>query len=426
MKKHVVLPMAAAMLMMTATAGAANPFVDVPADSWAYKSVVQLSQAGIVQGVDGSYFQGGRNITRYEAAEMVAKAMAHMDRADAEQRASINKLADEFSSELNNLGVRVSNLENKVGNVKTNGDFRVRYLHQKGEYSHGSTNSTDDRFDYRARIRFNANVNDTTKVTVGMTSDDLDFDSGSSASGDSGFVDLANVSTAIGPHVNVTAGRWSYQIGSGMGLQHSDVFDGAQLQFTEHNWTITGGYGEFKLGAGLYNGQSLVGVKTGYAAIDAVFGSVGMGIYYNSFSNEQASGQNLKSLIGGYAKADFGTKWSLLADYQKVKKDTATATDDDGALWGAQLTYGKVDQAKQGTWDAWLEYINADKHVLYGSTNSWRSADLLDNVTSWGLGVDYTVAPNILLTVSQTLGTEAKEGDMDPEEQTRVELGFAF
>ena len=83
------------------------------------KSVVELADAGIIQGVDGSYFQGERNITRYEAAEMVAKAMAHMDKASVEQRALINKLADEYADELNNLGVRVSALENPRGQRKT-------------------------------------------------------------------------------------------------------------------------------------------------------------------------------------------------------------------------------------------------------------------------------------------------------------------
>ena len=42
----------------------ANPFVDVPADSWAYRSVVELAEAGVIQGVDGTYFQGNRSITR--------------------------------------------------------------------------------------------------------------------------------------------------------------------------------------------------------------------------------------------------------------------------------------------------------------------------------------------------------------------------
>ena len=117
MNKKLVASLVATMAV-GATAFAANPFVDVPSDSWAYNSVVELANSGIIQGVDGVHFQGERNITRYEAAEIVAKAMAHEDRANAEQRALINRLADEFSDELNNLGVRVSNLEDRVGNVE--------------------------------------------------------------------------------------------------------------------------------------------------------------------------------------------------------------------------------------------------------------------------------------------------------------------
>ena len=84
MKKQVVCTLTAALAVTSLSALAANPFVDVPSDSWAYKSVVELADAGIIQGVDGQYFQGNRNITRYEAAEMVAKAMAHMDKASVE------------------------------------------------------------------------------------------------------------------------------------------------------------------------------------------------------------------------------------------------------------------------------------------------------------------------------------------------------
>ena len=90
MKAKVLAALAATMAVSATCAFAANPFVDVPTDSWAYKSVVELADAGVIQGVDGEYFQGQRNITRYEAAEMVAKAMAHMDQASGEQRALIN------------------------------------------------------------------------------------------------------------------------------------------------------------------------------------------------------------------------------------------------------------------------------------------------------------------------------------------------
>ena len=182
MKSKVVAALAATMAVGATCAFAANPFVDVPSDSWAYKSVVELADAGIIQGVDGQYFQGNRNITRYEAAEMVAKAMAHMDKASVEQRALINKLADEYADELNNLGVRVSALENRVGNVKLTGDARIRYINQGGDdqktVKHdGKTTDhkvkNDDSWTYRVRIRANAQVNDRTKVTYGISTNSI-------------------------------------------------------------------------------------------------------------------------------------------------------------------------------------------------------------------------------------------------------------
>ena len=44
---------------------------------------------------------------------MIAKAMVNQDRANTEQQAMINRLDDEFSNELNNLGVRVAPLEDR-------------------------------------------------------------------------------------------------------------------------------------------------------------------------------------------------------------------------------------------------------------------------------------------------------------------------
>lgn len=153
-----------AFSVMTTTLGttamAANPFVDVRSDSWAYNSVVELANSGIVQGVDGIHFQGERNITRYEAAEVVAKAMAHEDRANAEQRALIHRLADEFSDELNNLGVRVSHLEDRVGKVKMTGDARIRYMNAKNSPIYKQF------WDFRGRLRAHGQINDRTEAVL--------------------------------------------------------------------------------------------------------------------------------------------------------------------------------------------------------------------------------------------------------------------
>ena len=194
MKKQVVCTLTAALAVTSLSALAANPFVDVPSDSWAYKSVVELADAGIIQGVDGQYFQGHRNITRYEAAEMVAKAMAHMDKASVEQRALINKLADEYADELNNLGVRVTNLENRVGNTRVFGDAFVRYRYQN------SNKKNDNSWDTRFRIRAQGQVNDRTKVTAGVSTGFRPFASNGAASdeGNNPYVDLAKVDYNFG------------------------------------------------------------------------------------------------------------------------------------------------------------------------------------------------------------------------------------
>ena len=75
MKKSLVLAMAMA-LGVTASAYAANPFSDVPAGHWAYDSVNKLAAAGIVDGYGNGTFGGDRLMTRYEMAQIVAKAMA--------------------------------------------------------------------------------------------------------------------------------------------------------------------------------------------------------------------------------------------------------------------------------------------------------------------------------------------------------------
>jgi hypothetical protein len=87
------------------TAFAANPFSDVTPDSWAYQAVDQLATAGIINGYPDGTFKGQKDITRFEMAQMIAKGLANQNRANAEQQAMLNRLSDEFSNELNNLGI---------------------------------------------------------------------------------------------------------------------------------------------------------------------------------------------------------------------------------------------------------------------------------------------------------------------------------
>ena len=156
MKK--ILAMAAvAALAAGASAYAANPFSDVSTSDWAYQAVADLSDQGIVEGYPDGTFGGQKNITRYEMAQIIARLMAKEDQYNAEQRATIDKLAAEYADELDSLGVRVSNLEKKVGNISWSGNARMRYIKDtKG----------DDSWNGRVRIAAKGQVNDSTTVNA--------------------------------------------------------------------------------------------------------------------------------------------------------------------------------------------------------------------------------------------------------------------
>ena len=176
---------------------------------------------------------------------MIAKAMANQDRANAEQQALLNRLADEFSNELNTLGVRVARLEDRVGNVKVTGDVRLRYLgsqEKDGKFVNDGTNlrgfeySKRKTFDTRARVQFNAKVNDRTEAVVRMTTGNIELGDAYIATGPAASqayeptkvkIDRAYVNHQFGQRVSAKLGRFNQMIGNG--LIYDDTFDGAQF-----------------------------------------------------------------------------------------------------------------------------------------------------------------------------------------------------
>ncbi|CDB93841.1 S-layer homology domain-containing protein [Megamonas funiformis] len=127
-KKTLVSAITAALVVGAAstTFAAANPFSDVPADSWAYDAVTTLAADGVIDGYPDGTYKGQNTMTRYEMAQIVARAMAKTDLEKAD-KALVDKLAAEFAEELDNLGVRVADLEKKSDNVKWGGELRYRY-----------------------------------------------------------------------------------------------------------------------------------------------------------------------------------------------------------------------------------------------------------------------------------------------------------
>jgi len=190
MKKSLVLAMAMA-LGVTASAYAANPFSDVPAGHWAYDSISKLAAAGIIEGYGDDTFRGDRLMTRYEMAQIVAKALA--------KGANVDRLAAEFADELDALGVRVAALEKKSDNVKITGQVRWHYASDKraGVKSH--------QHQLRTRLIFTGKVNDNWNYVTRIEnrSDKTDY-----LGDENTAVQLAYLDGRLGG-AKVMAGRWN-------------------------------------------------------------------------------------------------------------------------------------------------------------------------------------------------------------------------
>ena len=142
---------------------AANPFADVDESSWAYKAVSQLSEEGVVDGYPDGTFRGDKNVTRYEMSQIIAKLMAREGSLNEEQRETVQKLSNEYKDELTQLGVRVTEMEKKVGKLNMITELRVQSVPR---YNNIYKGSKDKYSELSARVRFNsiARVNDRSTV----------------------------------------------------------------------------------------------------------------------------------------------------------------------------------------------------------------------------------------------------------------------
>ncbi|MEE0292207.1 MAG: S-layer homology domain-containing protein [Dialister sp.] len=155
------------------TVSAANPFADVDTSSWAYQAVCQLSDQGVVDGYPDGTFKGDKNVSRYELAQIIARLMAKEGSLNDSQKAAVRKLSAEYAGELQSLGVRVTELEKKTGNLSTITEIRVQDV-PRYDNVYKDNKSSHDELSLRVRINTMANVNDRSTVysqletTMGM------------------------------------------------------------------------------------------------------------------------------------------------------------------------------------------------------------------------------------------------------------------
>src|SRR6056297_3528858 len=122
MKKFAAIIAVVALVAFAAPAFAANPFMDVPMNSWAYDAVSQLASQGVISGYPDGTFKGNQPMTRYEMASIVARALAvvDMNKASKQDVEMLKRLVVEFKDELDALGVDVADLDSRVAVLEEN------------------------------------------------------------------------------------------------------------------------------------------------------------------------------------------------------------------------------------------------------------------------------------------------------------------
>ncbi len=450
MKKILALA-AVAALTAGVSAYAANPFSDVTADDWAYQAVSDLSAQGVVEGYPDGTFKGERNMTRYELAQIVARLMAKEDQLNAEQQATLDKLAGEYADELANLGVRVSNLEKKVGNLYWSGDARMRY-------TASSKKDTKDIYDGRIRLNVKGQVNDATYVQ-GQFVNNMNFKDEASSNTTMAQIYVnhnfnKNVAVRLGrqPIVFGDQGGWLYN-----GLEG---YDGAQASYNNGKLALTTGFGQLNASelatlnikkGDNYDGYvagadaTLYGVKSTdmYFAKGAYdFGFAKLGADYVKFQGDTNStdhyvaGQELYGINLNIPVQ----KFNVFGEYWK---NTTTGDYEYDTAWNAGLSYGKADWKKAGTWDLSVAYNDVDAGVYFGGS-TWHN-DMLknfanasydktnkewtiagaDNLTFWTAIANVTLQKNVQLHAEYAFAADA-ENAADPDDSWTVSLNYKF
>ena len=391
MKKSLVLAMAMA-LGVTASAYAANPFSDVPAGHWAYDSINKLAAAGVIEGYGDSTFGGDKLMTRYEMAQIVAKAMA--------KGANVDKLAAEFADELDNLGVRVAALEKKSDNVKVTGE--VRYLYK---------DIKDDSYEnnLRSRLWVNGQINDDWSYT-GMIENTQYFDNNN---GDEKTeFNRAYVEGKIGG-LAVTAGRYNAFLANGN--VYDDLVDGAEVSYGD-KVKVTGFAGKAtEVDGGNYAGGEL---STSFGDMNVAAGYVN----YKDLGDVKDKDNAIWYVGADYTMGDVTLSGMYLKGDKSENGKDVTDVNTDG--WTAGLTYKGAEASEAGSWGLFANYYDQGGMTYIAHTTDAETF-AYDGFKGYGVGTNYTFAKNIVGTVAY-YDTENKLDSSDKARILWTDLTFTF
>ena len=404
MKKSLVSALATALVVGSAQAAfaAANPFEDVPAGHWAYGAIAQLAADGVIEGYGDGTYRGGQEITRYEMAQMIARAMAKG--GSGADKVLIDKLAAEFADELQSLGVRVAALEKIVDNVKWTGAVRYRYANIRLHSNPAENKPIQSNAQYvtlrlepemtinknwtaHARLDYSTDMNSAKNATNGKIAEN---------DADDEFV-MEHV-WVQGDYKNfqLLLGKLPYMSNSDNGMLFDDNVAGGQITVgSKVKGTITVGRASAEAAGrpGWPRQTDPDDPATAYTIATASYqgieiynnseDKINWGIGYHRFANKAV----LRELYTGNDKEsmnlwDVGLGWQLDKNFNlngayawnTSAKDTDETGQDSKRAWTVQLDYKGAEPADKGSWGAFVAYRSLGQEAVWAPTYDTISA----------------------------------------------------
>ena len=421
MKKTLVSALATALVVGAAstTFAAANPFSDVPRDHWAYDAVTQLAADGVVEGYGDGTYRGDRNITRYEMAQMVAKAMAK-ENVPVSDKALIDRLAAEFADELNNLGVRVTKLERNADMVKWNGKLEYTYTSTRYE---GKSRANEDKVVFR--LEPSAEVNNHWHVNARLDAGyHMDKD-------DSSHVELKRA-WAQGDYGDFTVklGKMEFTTAEGQYQAPGSIvadreFSGAEASFGKDL--------RLKLQAGRANlgtYEDAFGFihkhdTANYQGVELQYekGSLTAGAAYYRLGSS-----TIKHAISLKPDKDKVNVWALNGAYRfdkNIALSGAYAQNTDAEAYKksgqVSLEYKGADAADKGSWGAYVSYRHLGNASLAPTDDG-----ALFHTKGIELGTNYTLWNNVVLSAKYFKGKTLEKSADDKVQKLFGRVEFLF
>ena len=434
MKKTLVSALSAALVIGAAatTYAAANPFSDVPRDHWAYDAVTQLAADGVIEGYGDGTYRGDRNITRYEMAQMVAKAMAK-ENMPLSDRALIDRLAAEFADELENLGVRVANLEKHADMVKWEGVLEYTYTSSRFENSARDMKSGKNRKKVNSdnllfRLEPTAEVNDYWSVHARLEAETkMNKDSAWDVTEDKASSDdrvSLKRAWAEGDYTNfnVKFGKLEMLSAEAYAKPGAIVLDrefsGAEVSFGKDL--------QVKLQAGRMDGGDELGndPAANYQGAELQYNgrfTAGVGYYR---MNSEGFAPMLKDRkhtmqIWGLNAAYRFDKNSFLSAAYAHSKDFRMVFADSMPNKSYQVTYEYkgAEPDDKGSWGAYVSY-----RQLAGASVAPTGDGAMEGTRGIEIGTEYTLMPNVVLSAKYFRGKDlyAKVLGINQDKASRI------